>query len=70
VNVHHIQLGPPSDVRGMVTYDGQRGHSLDCYGMHWHGKENWGLKKISKKLTTKAIDVSRAAQNLRQWDLT
>jgi len=31
---------------------------------------NSGLKRISKKLTARTIDVSLAAQELRQWDFT
>jgi hypothetical protein len=38
--------------------------------MQQQGKKKRWLEKALKKLMTTTIDVSRAAQDLRQWDLT
>ena len=67
VNLHHVQFGPPPDE---VYCDDQRGHSPDCCGATWFGKEKQRFDKTSKNLTKNSIDVSRAAHNLRQLNLT
>jgi hypothetical protein len=69
-NALDIPIGPTAGDRRLLDRYDQRWGSRDCCTAQRRGKNKQRFKKDVKKLMATTIDVSRAAQDLRQWDLT